>query len=157
VDLPGARPSELLPRLEDLVRDGVDQPDGRERAADLRAPDNSSLSHFSAMTRRPGSVERRETGIATPSDRRRVDGVEDDAMIQHERAVNFDFHTAPDDRADARHEVVPALARRAHGDGHGAQVVGELRLVASQSVSPTDSIACAGVAARRSALVDGRD
>ena len=33
-----------------------------------------------------------------------------------------------DDRADARHEVVPALARRAHGDGHGAQVVGELRL-----------------------------
>lgn len=35
---------------------------------------------------------------------------------------------AADDRADARHEVVPALARRAHGDGHGAQVVGELRL-----------------------------
>ena len=32
------------------------------------------------------------------------------------------------DGADARHEVVPALARRAHGDGHGAQVVGELRL-----------------------------
>ena len=62
----GRPPSELLPRLEDLVRDGVDQTDGRERAAD--------------------------------------------------------------DRADARHEVVPALARRAHGDGHGAQVVGELRL-----------------------------
>ena len=54
------------PRLEDLVRDGVDQTDGRKRPAD--------------------------------------------------------------DRADARHEVVPALARRAHGDGHGAQVVGELRL-----------------------------
>jgi hypothetical protein len=32
------------------------------------------------------SVERRGTGIATPSSRRRVDGVEDDAMIQHERA-----------------------------------------------------------------------
>ena len=33
-----------------------------------------------------------------------------------------------DDGADARHEVVPALARRAHGDGHRRQVVGELRL-----------------------------
>ena len=31
--------------------------------------------------------------IATPSSRRRVDGVEDDAKIQHERAVKFDFHT----------------------------------------------------------------
>ena len=41
-----------------------------------------------------GSVERRGTGIATPSSRRRVDGVEDDAAIQHERAVNFDFRTA---------------------------------------------------------------
>jgi hypothetical protein len=29
------------------------------------------------------------TGIATPSSRRHVDGVEDDAMIQHERAVKF--------------------------------------------------------------------
>ena len=38
---------------------------------------------------RPGSVERRGTGIATPSSRRRVDGVEDDAAIQHERAVKF--------------------------------------------------------------------
>ena len=38
---------------------------------------------------RPGSVERRGTGIATPSSRRRVDGVEDDAMIQHKRAVEF--------------------------------------------------------------------
>ena len=38
---------------------------------------------------RPGSVERRGTGIATPSSRRRVDGVEDDAMIQHECAVKF--------------------------------------------------------------------
>ena len=35
-------------------------------------------------------------GIATPSSRRRVDGVEDDATIQHERAVKFDFHTGPD-------------------------------------------------------------
>jgi len=55
-----------------------------------RAPDNSSLSHFSAMTRgRPGSVERRGIGIATPSSRLRVDGVEVDATIQHERAVKF--------------------------------------------------------------------
>ena len=38
---------------------------------------------------RPGSVERRGTGIATPSSRRRVDGVEVDATIQHERAVKF--------------------------------------------------------------------
>ena len=38
-----------------------------------------SLSHFSAMTR--GSVERRGTGIATPSSRRRIDGVEVDATI----------------------------------------------------------------------------
>ena len=36
-----------------------------------------------------GSVERRGIGIATLSSRRRVDGVEDDAMIQHERAVKF--------------------------------------------------------------------
>ena len=34
MDLTGARPSELLPRLEDLVRDGIDEPDGRERAPD---------------------------------------------------------------------------------------------------------------------------
>ena len=35
------------------------------------------------------------TGIATPSSRRRVDGVEDDAMIQHATLQNaeFDFHT----------------------------------------------------------------
>ena len=38
---------------------------------------------------RAGSVERRGTSIATPSSRRRVDGVEDDAMIQHERAEKF--------------------------------------------------------------------
>jgi hypothetical protein len=31
--------------------------------------------------------------IATPSSRRRVDGVEVDATIQHERVANFDFHT----------------------------------------------------------------
>ena len=38
---------------------------------------------------RPGSVERRGTGIATPSSRRRVDGVEVDTTIQHRRAVKF--------------------------------------------------------------------
>ena len=38
---------------------------------------------------RPFSVEQRGTGIATPSSRCCVDGVEDDAMIQHERAVKF--------------------------------------------------------------------
>ena len=39
------------------------------------------------LAARPGSVERRVTGIATLSSRRRVDGVEDDAMIQHERTA----------------------------------------------------------------------
>ena len=29
------------------------------------------------------------SGVNTPSSRHRVDGVEDDAMIQHERAVKF--------------------------------------------------------------------
>ncbi|CAH0374929.1 unnamed protein product [Pelagomonas calceolata] len=38
---------------------------------------------------RPGSVELRGTGIATPSSRHRVDGVEVDAKIQRERAVKF--------------------------------------------------------------------
>ena len=38
---------------------------------------------------RPGSVERRGTGIATPSSKRRVDGVEVDAATQHEGAVKF--------------------------------------------------------------------
>ena len=49
------------------------------------------------MTPPPGSVERRGTGIATPSSRRRVDGVEDDAMIQRERAL--DFHHVPGELA----------------------------------------------------------
>ena len=48
-----------------------------------------STSVSGALTRPTGSVERRGTGIATPSSRRRVDGVEDDAMIQHERAVTL--------------------------------------------------------------------
>ena len=38
----------------------------------------------------------RGIGIATPSSKRRVDGVEVDATIQNERAVNFDFHTVHD-------------------------------------------------------------
>ena len=40
--------------------------------------------------------------IATPSSKRRVDGVEDDATIQHERAVKFDFHTGRDHKSTAR-------------------------------------------------------
>ena len=53
------------------------------------APENSSLSHFSAMTR-PCWLRRavRNWHTATPS-RHRVDGVEVDATIQHERAVKF--------------------------------------------------------------------
>ena len=53
------------------------------------APDNSSLSHFSATTRPSWLGRAVRNGIATPSSRRRVDGVEDDGMIQHERAVKF--------------------------------------------------------------------
>ena len=53
------------------------------------APDNSSLSHFSAMTLPCWLRRGVRTGIATPSSRRRVDGVENDATIQHERAVKF--------------------------------------------------------------------
>ena len=49
----------------------------------------STSASGASRTRRPGSVERQGTGIATPSSRRRVDGVEVDATIQHERAVKF--------------------------------------------------------------------
>ena len=41
------------------------------------------------------SVARRGTCIATPSSRRRVDGVEDDAAIQHERAGVVSPRTGP--------------------------------------------------------------
>ena len=58
---PEARPSELLPRLEDLVRDGVDQPDGRERAADLCGNQN---------LRRVPSTRRLSDGVAMPVSRR---------------------------------------------------------------------------------------
>ena len=51
-----------------------------------RVPDNSSLSHFSAMTRSRWLGRAARTGIATPSSRRRVDGVEVDTVIQHEGA-----------------------------------------------------------------------
>ena len=49
--------------------------------------------HRKALVEAGGCVEINQcvgcTGIATPSSRRRVDGMEDDAMIQHEGAVNF--------------------------------------------------------------------
>ena len=53
------------------------------------APDNSSLSHFSAMTWPcwPHRAVRNQH-------RHAIEQVEVDATIQHERAVNFDFHTA---------------------------------------------------------------
>jgi hypothetical protein len=50
----------------------------------------SFLGDDAAALARP---ERRGTGTSTPSSRHRVGGVEDDATIQHERAVKFDFHT----------------------------------------------------------------
>ena len=75
-----------------------------------------------------GTPVRRVPGTATPSSRRRVDGVEDDAMIQHECAVKFDFRTgrvpgrAADERPPARAEPAPrgrvrrrSTARRANG------------------------------------------
>ena len=54
-----------------------------------RVPRQFFTKSFLRDDARPGSDERQEAGIATPSSRRRVDGVEDDAMIQHERAVKF--------------------------------------------------------------------
>ena len=53
------------------------------------APDDSSLTHFSAMTR-PCWLRRavKNWHIATPS-RHGVDGVEVESTIQHERAVKF--------------------------------------------------------------------
>ena len=47
----------------------------------------SFLSDDAAV--RTGSSGEERNRIATPSSRRRVDGVEDDTMIQHERAVKF--------------------------------------------------------------------
>ena len=49
----------------------------------------STIASGARRRGRTGSVERRGTGIATPSSRRRVDGVEGDAMIQHEHAIKF--------------------------------------------------------------------
>ena len=49
----------------------------------MSAPVWKSTSVFGAFSTEPG------TGIATPTSRRRVDGMEDDAAIQHERAVKF--------------------------------------------------------------------
>ena len=46
-------------------------------------------SHFSAMTRRCWLDRAARHRTATPSSWRRVDGVEDNAAIQHERAVKF--------------------------------------------------------------------
>ena len=48
-----------------------------------------SGAHFSVMTRPCWLRRAVRKGIATQSSRRRVDGVEDDATIQHERAVRF--------------------------------------------------------------------
>ncbi len=55
-------------------------------------------------------VEQRGTGIATPSSRRRVDGVDVDAPIQDERAVNFEStggrrSGAPGTRSRAKRRV----------------------------------------------------
>ena len=53
------------------------------------APDNSQLSHFAAMTWLRWLRRAVRNRHATPSSRRRVDGVEVDSTIQHERAVKF--------------------------------------------------------------------
>ena len=56
------------------------------------------------MRRVCGSVERRGTGIATPSSRRRVDGVEDKRADSGERA-DFDFHAGPERDPQVRDAV----------------------------------------------------
>ena len=75
------------------------------------APDDSSLTHFSAMPR-PCWLRRavRNWHTATPS-RHGVDGVEVDSTNQHERAVKFLISTQA--RLHDRH-----AARRRDGRGH---------------------------------------
>ena len=55
----------------------------------LRLEEVTACVEINQCRGRPGSGERRGIGIATPSSRRRVDGVEDDDVIQHERVVKF--------------------------------------------------------------------
>ena len=62
-----------------------------------------------AMKLVPSSGE--ELAIATPSSRRRVDGVEVDAMSQHERVTNFEFHTGPVQHFPREVVVGPHVAR----------------------------------------------
>ena len=53
------------------------------------APDNSTLSHFSATTRPTWLGRAARNRHRHAIEQACVDGVEDDAMIQHERAVKF--------------------------------------------------------------------
>ena len=65
--------------------------DGPMRSGDLVILyfEDESMAVWKSTSVSDGSVERRGIGIAMPSSRRRVDGVEDDDVIQHERVVKF--------------------------------------------------------------------
>ena len=61
----------------------------QQTTSESRAPINLHEVISRRRCGRAGSVERWGTDTATPSSRRRVDGVEVDAAIQDERAVNL--------------------------------------------------------------------
>ena len=61
----------------------------KKRRARVPSPPVWKSTSASGLRGRPGSVERRGTGITTPSSGVSRRCVEDDAMIQHERAVKF--------------------------------------------------------------------
>ena len=72
-----------------LARVEVDENEtlaGDEAVAKYRS---SPVWKSTSVSGAPRWLRRGGTGIATPSSRRRIDGVEDDAMIQHERVVKF--------------------------------------------------------------------
>ena len=73
-------------RLELIFSVGIEVVLERLQEARVRVLEGQDLCGNQPVCR---VLERRGTGIATPSSRCRVDGVKDDAMIQHERAVKF--------------------------------------------------------------------
>ena len=79
---------------------------GGDQPVELHAPSESHKTVQAALDVAYACVE------INQSSRRRVDGVEDDATIQHEHAVKFDFHTGLRVRAGRRHRLREAGPRR---------------------------------------------
>ena len=82
---------------------------GGDQPVELHAPSESHKTVQAALDEAYACVE------INQSSRRRVDGVEDDATIQHEHAVKFDFHTGLRVRAGRRHRLREAGPRRRGG------------------------------------------